>query len=99
MDGFFYGIKGIKFVWHGAWSDPELIWHKQSFNYYDLEDALWCEYRDECEGLGREENEDDFAKWVKANAYLSREILQNILDARNEEKRRNIACLNVSATA
>lgn len=99
MKKYFYGIRGIEFIWHGAWSDPELIWHGRSFNYYDLEDTLWSMYREECEEAGKKENEDDFAKWVKANAYLSREILQNILDARKEEKRRNRSCSNASATA
>ena len=49
----FYGIRGIEFVWHGTQSDPELIWHKRSFNYYDLENTLWSYYREECSENGK----------------------------------------------
>ena len=91
MDGCFYEIRGIKFIWHGSWSDPELIWHRQSFNYYDLEDTLWSYYREECAETGKQESEEGFANWVRANAPLAREILQNIVDARKEEKRRKEA--------
>ena len=78
----FYGIYGIQFIWRGAWSDPELIWHGQRFNYYDLEDALWSYYHEECEDSHCTPCEDDFPKWVKVNAALARDILQNMLDSR-----------------
>ena len=35
------GTDGIEYVSHGAWSDPELIYDGKSFNYYDIDDALW----------------------------------------------------------
>ena len=46
------GADGIEFVSHGAWSDPELIYDGKSFNYWDIDDALWDMF---CEGL-REDN-------------------------------------------
>lgn len=70
---YFYGIYGIQFIWHGEWSDPELIWHGKSFNYYDVENYLWELYKEDAPDL-------DFEKWVKKNAYLARECLQNLLD-------------------
>ncbi len=76
----FYGICGIEFIWHGEWSDPELIWHKKSFNYYDLENTLWSYFKEECGDLNIPIIEDNFDKWVKKNAYLAREILQNLLE-------------------
>jgi hypothetical protein len=78
MKKWFYGIYGIQFIWHGEWSDPELIWHEKSFNYYDLENTLWSIYQEEFS----EGSENDFDIWVKKNAYISREILQNLLDAK-----------------
>lgn len=72
---YFYGIYGIRFIWHGAWSDPEIIWHGKSFNYYDLENTLWSYYQEE-------QNPPDFEIWVKKNAALAREILQNLLDCK-----------------
>ena len=77
---YFYGIYGIQLISHGSWSDPELIWHKKSFNYYDVENALWEDYNEECKEENKEVNEDDFAIWVKNNAYIVREYLQNLMD-------------------
>lgn len=69
---YFYGIYGVQFVWHGEWRDPELIWHGKSFNYYDVENYLYQIYTEDAPAL-------DFDIWVKKNAYLTRECLQNLL--------------------
>ncbi len=45
------GAEGIEFVSHGEWSDPELIYDGLSFNYWDIENALWSMF---CEELGEE---------------------------------------------
>lgn len=48
------GAAGIEYVSHGAWSDPELIYDGKSFNYWDIEDALWemfCEELHENTGI------------------------------------------------
>ena len=80
MNNYFYGIYGIRFISHGAWSDPELVWHGKSFNYYDLETPLWETYRDECQENGLEPDENIFEIWVKKNAALAREYLQNLME-------------------
>lgn len=72
----FYGIYGIEFIWRGCWSDPELIWHGKSFSYNDLETALYYDFIDEYPNG----NENDFAVWVKKNAHIAIEYLQNLLD-------------------
>lgn len=77
---YFYGIYGIEFVWHGAWCDPELKWHKKSFNYYDVEMPLLETYSVECKEHNIPYNDDNFAVWVKENAYLVKEYLQNLMD-------------------
>lgn len=81
-NSYFYGIYGIKFIYHGEWCDPELIWHGKSFNYYDIEAPLWECYREECTENGITPTDDAFAAWVKNNAYMVREYLQNL----NENK-------------
>ena len=78
----FYGIYGIRLVDHGAWCDPELIWHGRSFNYYDVENPLWVIYEVECEEENKEIDTDEFAVWVKKNACMVRGILQNLMDAK-----------------
>lgn len=78
MKQYFYGIYGIQFIYHGDWADPELKWHGKSFNYYEIEAPLWETYKEDCENP----NEDDFATWIKKNAYLVRECLQNLLECK-----------------
>lgn len=80
MKSYFYGIYGIHFVWRGSQSDPELIWHGKSFNYYNVEDPLWELFREDCRENGQPVDENAFPQWAKKNAYLAREILQNLLD-------------------
>lgn len=81
-NNYFYGIYGIRMIWHGAWSDPELIWHGKSFNYYDVETPLWDDYKEDCNECGTQPTENGFELWVKKNAYLAREYLQNLLDCK-----------------
>lgn len=40
----YHGIPEIEYVYHGAWSDPELIYDGKSFNYWDIDDALWSQF-------------------------------------------------------
>ena len=79
---YFYGIYGIRMISHGAWSDPELIWHGKSFNYYDVETPLWDDYKEDCNECGTQPTGNGFELWVKKNAYLAREYLQNLLDCK-----------------
>ena len=78
--GCFYGIYGINLVDHGAYSDPELVWHGKSFNYYDVENSLWDHYKEECAEENKKADEENFAVWVKKNAHIAREYLQNLMD-------------------
>lgn len=57
---------GIEFVGHGEWSDPELIYDGKSFNYWDIEDALWsefCEIVEQDTGLTVYDIESDMEKY------------------------------------
>lgn len=38
------GATNVEFISHGAWNDPELVYDGKSFNYWDIEDALWSEF-------------------------------------------------------
>lgn len=81
MKQYFYGIRGIEFIYHGDWADPELVWHGRSFNYYDIEMPLWEAYTEESRFVYHTDpDENAFPAWVKKNAYLAREYLQNLLD-------------------
>lgn len=34
------GVEGTRYIWHGCWSDPEIYYDGYLFNYWDVEDAL-----------------------------------------------------------
>lgn len=79
---YFYGIYGIQYINHGAWADPELVWHGKSFNYYDVENPLWFAYKEECEEKDKRPDVlgNEFDVWVKKNAHMAREFLQNLME-------------------
>ena len=85
MKKWFYGIYGIEFIWHGSWSDPELIWHKKSFNYYDVENTFYEIWKSTPEYLNANLSSDAaidtaFSKWMKKNAKRIKEFLQYLND-------------------
>lgn len=54
-------IPGVKFIWHGNWSDPEIQYDGYSFSYWEIEDALYKDYED------YHEESEDFNTYVKNN--------------------------------
>lgn len=40
-EGKYRGAKNVRFVGHGEWSDPDLVYKGYTFNYWDIENALW----------------------------------------------------------
>ena len=58
------GVPGSVYIWHGAWSDPEIIYKNHSINYWDAEESLWNAYKDFCEENGIEPTEDKFDEYV-----------------------------------
>lgn len=77
------GCKNIKMIWHGEWSDPELVTEyddtEYRFNYHDIEDALWYDFlesnditeKDTYDENGNisDEYENMFSKYCQDNAY------------------------------
>ncbi len=61
--GFFYGVEGVEFVWNGTQADPYVEYKGRTYNYYDLEQPLWDEFKEE---TGIEDTE-AFEKWVQAD--------------------------------
>ena len=59
------GVPGSTYIWHGEWSDPEVIWKGVSLNANDIEDSLWYSYKDMCEENGEEPTEQGYEVWVE----------------------------------
>lgn len=71
-----YGVKDIGFVWHGAYSDPELEYQGVRVNLHDVEDTMWSYFQDETGS----EDEDEFAKYVLENVQDVYDILNNVIE-------------------
>ena len=69
------GSKDIEYVWKGPWSDPELVYDGKTFNYWDIEDALWSMFLEENpqwtdDDSNNPECEDEFDKYVQSEGAL-----------------------------
>ena len=58
------GVPGSVWIWHGEWSDPEILWKGVELNANDVEESLWLSYNDWCEENGEEPTNDGFEEWV-----------------------------------
>lgn len=64
-DNNWYGVPGIRMIWHGEWADPELECDGYVANYYDVENYLYENAKDD--GIDVE-NDDVFAEYVREHA-------------------------------
>lgn len=91
------GLKDLTIISHGEWSDPEIYDARTGlvFNYYDIEDPIVAEYRDE----GYDDEDDEtFINYVKNNAdfvYDTIDYLASEYDEAEEdfdESRKRVPC-------
>jgi len=59
------GVPGSVYIWHGEWSDPEVLWDGVELNANDIEESLWYSYKEYCDENGEEPTEDGFDEWAK----------------------------------
>ena len=45
---FYRGVKNVHYIDNGEWADPEIIYKKHLFNYWEIENSLWDMYKKEC---------------------------------------------------
>ena len=69
------GSKDIEYVWKGPWSDPELVYDGKTFNYWDIEDALWSMFLEENPQWTDDDSdnpdcEEEFNKYVQSEGTL-----------------------------
>ena len=67
------GVEGIKYLSPGnTQSDPSLVYNGYTFNYWDIEDALWDMFLEDTGHTDSEsdvpEVEDEFNQWLKGTA-------------------------------
>lgn len=78
-----YGIDGIKFIYHNEWADPEIEYDNKLFNSHDVEDACWEDYNEDCKEDGTEPTEEGFAKWMKEHDYIVFDYIDNLIESGN----------------
>lgn len=75
------GVEGVQMIWHGEWSDPELLHDGKYANYWDVEDTMWERYKElaRSEGYTEEELEElgegGFNKYCQDNAEEIYELI------------------------
>ena len=52
-------IRGVGFIWNGTWSDPELKYKNRLFNYWDIEEAIFENFKDWANEYGIKVNSDN----------------------------------------
>lgn len=72
--GDYYNIRGISYISHGAWVDPELVFCGKSFNLYDVENTLWDMY---CEEAAHDTGH-GFGEWMNAHADRVKEVMAEL---------------------
>lgn len=63
------GSPDIEMGWNGEWADPDLIYKDYTFNYWDIEDALWDMFKEDMGYSDSEANnpdvEEQFGKYIR----------------------------------
>lgn len=73
----YYGIVPLRFIWHGQWADPQILYKRQFFNMYDIVDYMQSCY--EQEGITM-----DFDEYMKNNGDMIKGFLNDIIACRKE---------------
>ena len=80
------GSDVIDMDYHGDWADPDLVYDGYTFNYWDIENALWDMFLEDTgysdRDSGNLEVEEEFNQYVKDNApsYLDDVIAAGYFD-------------------
>ena len=74
------GIRGFRFVWHGEWSDPEVVWHGRAMNMYSIEEPMWADFCEAADENGWEPTEENFEKFCRKETWRLREYAQAVID-------------------
>ena len=66
------GCKNVEIVWHNTQADPDLIYRDYTFNFYDIEDALWDDF------LYLTNYDDNESKSAKAQSEFNAYVQDNV---------------------
>ncbi|WP_300924534.1 hypothetical protein [uncultured Clostridium sp.] len=78
----------VKLIYHGDWNDPELVYNGRSYNYYDVENALWNDYINDnyIDPIRVDpsdiEIDEEFTQYVQEHVY---DLLNSLNESLNED--------------
>ena len=78
-----YGIEGIKFIWHNTQSDPEIEYKGKRCSCYIVEDTMWENYTTE---YGKYADEELFGEYMRNNADEVKELCELALFGEEESE-------------
>lgn len=82
------GLKKVKAIWNGSWSDPQIEYKEELINEWDAQEFIGESFEFEMKekGIDIPENKwhDMFAEWVKDNEEYIYSLLDDMLWAMHE---------------
>lgn len=75
-----YGIKGVGFIYHNSWSDPDIEYKGNQMNCVPIEDAMWDKFREEYEYQGK--NPDDYVEEFGSYMQEHSDEVYNLIEKR-----------------
>lgn len=69
------GIKGIKFIWHNEWADPELQYKGKLVSCTLVQDTMWERFYEE---TGSEDDE-DFVRYIQTHVDDVKELIEHLI--------------------
>lgn len=80
------GIEGVYHIYMGDWNDPLIGYKEYAFNEPWFTDGLYSEYAEEANSKGEKDTCDGFAEWLRENAYLLTEMLDEAIYSYERKK-------------
>ena len=82
-NNYYRGIKDIEFIWHGTSSDPEISYNGMVVNYYDVDDTIWEEYKEDryTKALENPDDEEEFTKYCQRHEAEIKSLITDIWDS------------------
>ena len=72
---YYRGIRDIEFIWHGPSSDSEISYNGMVVNFYDVEDTIWQEYKEDGHDS---DDEEEFTKYCQRHEADIKSLITDI---------------------
>lgn len=84
---YFLGIKGVEFIWRGAWSDPLIVYKRHTFNAWDVQEGVELMYDSYVEQKYIKPVKGGWQEWGAKNPTDVKAMLDDYIWAEKEAKK------------